>query len=176
MFVQQLRDGELPGSMLQLRIWVSVHAMQEPHVAVQRSFKPIGERHMSDFFDCTSWRIVGSDPNCARGFPMNCDSCQHRESRNGNFMHPPVYYVPAVHPALQSQESSAGPRRNRVVSSEAPCCQDKVQEADSKIRGLGDVVAIAAKTIGIKQTPGCGCAEKQEALNKMFPFGKARIE
>lgn len=35
--------------------------------------------------------------------------------------------------------------------------------------GLGDVVAAATKAVGIKQHPGCGCAQKQAALNRATP-------
>jgi hypothetical protein len=37
------------------------------------------------------------------------------------------------------------------------------------IRGLGDVVAAATSAVGIK--PCGGCKKRQEAMNKMFPFG-----
>jgi hypothetical protein len=37
-------------------------------------------------------------------------------------------------------------------------------------RGLGDTVAKITKAVGIKQTPGCGCAKRQEALNKLVPY------
>lgn len=35
--------------------------------------------------------------------------------------------------------------------------------------GLGDLVAAATKAVGIKQHPGCGCAQKQAALNRATP-------
>jgi hypothetical protein len=60
-------------------------------------------------------------------------------------------------------------RRRTAPPGQKPCCQDKVMEADSKIRGLGDVVAKATSAVGIK--PCSGCKKRQEALNKMFPFG-----
>ena len=37
-------------------------------------------------------------------------------------------------------------------------------------RGLGDTIAKAAKAMGIKQTPGCGCEKRQEVLNKLVPY------
>lgn len=40
----------------------------------------------------------------------------------------------------------------------------------SPSRGLGDTVAKITKAVGIKQTPGCGCAKRQEALNKLVPY------
>jgi hypothetical protein len=39
-------------------------------------------------------------------------------------------------------------------------------------QGLGDTIAKAAKTIGIKQTEGCGCQKRQEILNKLVPYKK----
>ena len=41
--------------------------------------------------------------------------------------------------------------------------------------GLGDVVAAATKAIGIKQHPGCGCAQKQAALNRATPSWLRRL-
>lgn len=128
---------------------------------------------MSDFYDCVNWRIVGDRPNCAEGLPLECDTCPSRKGRNGNFMHPPVYYVPAVHPALAKQ---APQRRTSVAAPPAggevgkPCCQDKVMEADRRIRGLGDVIAAATTAVGIKP---CGrCKRDQERLNRLVPFGR----
>lgn len=37
-------------------------------------------------------------------------------------------------------------------------------------RGLGDTVAKAMHAVGIEQRPGCGCAERQAALNEMWPY------
>jgi len=39
-------------------------------------------------------------------------------------------------------------------------------------RGLGDTVANVAKKLGFKQTEGCGCQKRQEALNRLVPYGK----
>jgi hypothetical protein len=43
-----------------------------------------------------------------------------------------------------------------------------------KLRGLGDLVAVAAnpiaRMIGLDKSK-CGCAKRQEALNKFLPFG-----
>lgn len=119
------------------------------------------------FFDCTSWRIVGTEPNCAIAKDVSaCGSCQHRTSRNGNFNYPPVYYIPSIHPAMQTKDSVTF--RGAKKQDGKPCCQDTVQKADSRIRGLGDVVAKATSAVGIK--PCGGCKKRQEALNKMFPF------
>jgi hypothetical protein len=35
--------------------------------------------------------------------------------------------------------------------------------------GLGDVVAGALKAVGVKKHPGCGCHQKQAALNAATP-------
>ena len=43
-------------------------------------------------------------------------------------------------------------------------------------RGLGDTIAKVAKAVGIKQTPGCGCEKRQEALNKMVPYRKKGVK
>jgi hypothetical protein len=34
---------------------------------------------------------------------------------------------------------------------------------------LGDVVAGAAKALGVKPSPGCGCEKRREALNRATP-------
>lgn len=127
---------------------------------------------MSHFFDCVHWRIVGHEPNCAiHRDPSTCGTCEFRKSRNGNFRHPPVYYVPSMHPELAKMDrEKKEPRTSSERPIEKPCCQDKVMEADGKIRGLGDVVAAATKAVGIK--PCGGCQKRREALNKMFPFGQ----
>ena len=41
----------------------------------------------------------------------------------------------------------------------------------NRLRGIGDVVAKMTKAVGI--TPCGACKKRQEALNKMFPFGKS---
>lgn len=41
--------------------------------------------------------------------------------------------------------------------------------------GMGDVVASAAKAVGVKETPGCGCAKRREALNKATPKAVGRL-
>jgi hypothetical protein len=125
---------------------------------------------MNDFFDCVNWRIVGSAPNCALHMdPAGCPTCDKRVSRRGNFRHPPVYYVPSVHPALSAQKPEQEPAIE-APKDEKPCCQETVEKSRSRIRGLGDVVAAATSAVGVK--PCGGCKKRQEALNKMFPFGK----
>jgi len=43
-----------------------------------------------------------------------------------------------------------------------------------RMRGLGDVIAAATTAVGIK--PCGGCKQRQEALNKLVPFGNANEE
>jgi len=45
----------------------------------------------------------------------------------------------------------------------------EVTDAPAKMRGLGDVVAAATKAVGIK--PCEPCRKRQEALNRLVPFG-----
>ena len=40
-------------------------------------------------------------------------------------------------------------------------------------RGLGDWIAGALLRLGILKRPGCGCARRQSALNRLFPFSVA---
>jgi hypothetical protein len=42
------------------------------------------------------------------------------------------------------------------------------------MRGLGDAIAKATTAVGIK--PCGGCKQRQEALNKLVPFGNANEE
>ena len=44
-----------------------------------------------------------------------------------------------------------------------------------KFNGLGDVVAGAAKAVGVKPSPGCGCEKRREALNRATPKVVARL-
>jgi hypothetical protein len=41
--------------------------------------------------------------------------------------------------------------------------------------GLGDVVAGAAKAVGVKPSPGCGCEKRRQALNRATPKVVARL-
>jgi hypothetical protein len=41
--------------------------------------------------------------------------------------------------------------------------------------GLGDVVAGALKAVGVKKHPGCGCHQKQAALNAATPSWLRRL-
>lgn len=49
------------------------------------------------------------------------------------------------------------------------------------MEGLGDLVAKVTETTGIKKVVeaafpngGCGCAQRQQKLNQMFPFGSPK--
>ena len=39
-------------------------------------------------------------------------------------------------------------------------------------RGLGDTIAKALSKVGVKKKEGCGCAERQDKLNNLFPYKK----
>lgn len=41
--------------------------------------------------------------------------------------------------------------------------------------GMGDLVAGAAKSVGIEPSPGCGCKRRQELLNRWTPGFVARM-
>lgn len=103
-----------------------------------------------EIIDCKSWQLVDRIPTCKTGHDLSaCDSCEHRISRNGNYLDPPV---------IGTREPDPSPVRVPV---------DPVDDSDH-FRGLGDVVAAVTKTLGIK-TCG-GCAKRREALNKLVPF------
>ena len=40
---------------------------------------------------------------------------------------------------------------------------------------LGDAVAGAAKAVGVKPSPGCGCEKRRQALNRATPKIVARL-
>jgi hypothetical protein len=47
-------------------------------------------------------------------------------------------------------------------------CTDKATGLmTQETHGLGDKVAAAAKALGIRQKPGCGCGDRQKALNRL---------
>jgi hypothetical protein len=48
-------------------------------------------------------------------------------------------------------------------------------ECPPSFGGLGDVVAGAAKAVGVKPSPGCGCEKRREALNRATPKVVARL-
>jgi hypothetical protein len=45
-----------------------------------------------------------------------------------------------------------------------------IEPVDAQVRGLGDVVSKAAKSVGIEKKKGCGCARRQKILNDMVPL------
>ena len=56
-----------------------------------------------------------------------------------------------------------------------PCWQAPAWKPGDKPRGLGDVIATVTHYTGIAAVvhavnPNCGCAERQEKLNKNLPF------
>lgn len=38
------------------------------------------------------------------------------------------------------------------------------------MKGLGDLIERILKFFGIKKKKGCGCEERQETINRIFPF------
>ena len=53
----------------------------------------------------------------------------------------------------------------------------KISDTIMKDKGLGDTIARATKASGLKAlvkavTKDCGCEQRQEKLNKMFPYGR----
>lgn len=53
----------------------------------------------------------------------------------------------------------------------ATCTQKATALMTEPTHGLGDKVAAAAKALGFKQKPGCGCADRQIALNRLRMTG-----
>lgn len=97
--------------------------------------------------DCKSWRVAGTAPVCIKNLDATkCSSCKERETRNGNYLDPPLLFgAPGV--------------------VETPTVPPRV--------GLGDVVAKATSAVGIK--PCGGCARRQAALNKATPGWVGKI-
>lgn len=49
----------------------------------------------------------------------------------------------------------------------AECTEKATALMAAPTHGLGDKVAGVAKAFGFKQTPGCGCGDRQQALNRL---------
>ena len=97
--------------------------------------------------DCKSWRVAGTSPFCVKNLDATkCATCQERETRNGNYIDPPLMFG---EPAPVENT----PKQRRP--------------------GLGDVVAATTKAAGIR-TCG-GCARRQAAMNKATPGWLSRI-
>lgn len=122
--------------------------------------------------DCRSWRVVGMHPNCEMGLPLDCASCQHREARRGDGTDPPIYVIPQSAIRPPNTPPAALPPRTRVGGARTPQDAPAAGTGLERLRGLGDVVAKVAAAVGIKPTKGCGCKKRQEALNRLMPFGK----
>lgn len=50
---------------------------------------------------------------------------------------------------------------------------EQQQQPDDRLTGLGDVIKRITDFLGIK-LDNCGCMERQEWLNKKFPFPERR--
>ena len=53
----------------------------------------------------------------------------------------------------------------------ADCTEKAMALTEQPTHGLGDKVAAAAKALGFRQTPGCGCGDRQKALNRLALTG-----
>ena len=107
--------------------------------------------------DCRSWYVAGREPRCRLALDLSqCESCSSRTSRNGNLADPPIV----------GRGESTPPHRPAPPRLPVP-----EVKSGQPMRGLGDVVARATSSIGIKP---CGkCKKRQEMLNKLVPFGSA---
>jgi hypothetical protein len=115
--------------------------MSQPHTYGHLQYGDL----MLPIIDCKAWRVLGGSPTCTAGHDLeSCATCEHRVSRQGNMIDPPIM----------------GPK--------PPVAPEPQPE---RIRGLGDVVAAVTKTVGIR--PCGGCQKRREALNRAVPFGSA---
>lgn len=46
----------------------------------------------------------------------------------------------------------------------------KAQTVDKGDKGLGDTVKRGLESVGIKQDENCKCKERQDRMNKTFPY------
>lgn len=53
-----------------------------------------------------------------------------------------------------------------------PCPFANEPNRVKKSRGLGDLLAKCLGWLGVKKKQGCGCGQRQNKLNKWFPFGE----
>jgi hypothetical protein len=110
--------------------------------------------------DCKSWRVAGTSPFCTRNLDATkCDTCEQRETREGNIIDPPLFLG-----------AGPAPARAKLTKEMQPPAPGTV--APPRMRGLGDVVAAMTSAVGIKAN-SCGpCAKRREALNRLVPFGQ----
>jgi hypothetical protein len=110
--------------------------------------------------DCKSWRVAGTSPFCTRNLDATkCDTCEQRETREGNIIDPPLFLGAGLARA-----------RAKLTPEMQPPAPGTV--APPRMRGLGDVVAAMTSAVGIKAN-SCGpCAKRREALNRLVPFGQ----
>ena len=116
----------------------------------------IGEVRL-DVIDCKAWRIMHGKPVCRLGRDLaGCQTCEARQSRNGDLRNPPVF----------------GTR-------DTPLPAPEPRRTSGRMRGLGDLVATVTRATGIDRvvnrvTKGkCGCGRRRESLNRLVPFGAA---
>jgi hypothetical protein len=91
--------------------------------------------------DCKSWRVAGTSPFCVKNLDATkCSTCKERETRNGNYLDPPLLFG-------------------------APGAAERPTAPPSL--GMGDVVANVTSAVGFK--PCGGCARRKAAMNKATP-------
>lgn len=71
-------------------------------------------------------------------------------------------------------EWAAGPPAPDRPGTWTPTLQDRAGPTlrPGRPRGLGDVLARWFARLGIRKRKGCGCARRQAALNRWFPFAR----
>lgn len=57
----------------------------------------------------------------------------------------------------------------RSVDCARPVAPEPEQRPHPLLLGVGDVVAGAAKAVGVTPSPGCGCEKRRAALNRATP-------
>jgi hypothetical protein len=83
-----------------------------------------------------------------------CHRCRHRQSRCAG----PCACTVSGRDIIDHAEKGDCPNRYFAIGLPRP-----------KLRGLGDVVAAVTSAVGI--TPCGKCKQRQEALNRIVPFG-----
>ena len=52
------------------------------------------DNNFYQIIDCKNWRVKNLQPNCSLDLDLNqCDSCQSRVPRNGDFESPPIFTI-----------------------------------------------------------------------------------
>jgi len=59
---------------------------------------------------------------------------------------------------------------------ECPFHTNRTLEERAEIQGVGDVIEIATKAVGIKKKRKCGCGHRKAKLNRILPFSSSRLD